>query len=190
MYKREPQTVACVAGDFVWLIEQANRRQGTGNVGFFCSVNHLSGRLRKKMLSCDWCISIHFVCFCVSRFAACDRILEQYRVSLKFVFAGQAGWVRCIVICIKSLSLKWLTEQKNPFEVWKHAVRYNAFDYNRPGGLLLYLYERMDTQNNSRFPDLFIHLLSNVNFFHIFDLRKHFFVTSGALRAALAKEMW
>ena len=50
MYKREPQTVACVAGDFVWLIEQANRRQGTGNVGFFCSVNHLSGRLRKKCL--------------------------------------------------------------------------------------------------------------------------------------------
>ena len=25
------------------------------------------------MFTCDWCISIHFVCFCVSRFVACDR---------------------------------------------------------------------------------------------------------------------
>ena len=41
--------------------------------GFFCSVNHLSGPLRKHMFTCDWCISIHFVCFCVSRFAACDH---------------------------------------------------------------------------------------------------------------------
>ena len=40
--------------------------------GFFCSVNHLSRPLRKKMFTCDWCISIHFVCFCVSRFVACD----------------------------------------------------------------------------------------------------------------------
>ena len=41
------------------------------NFGSFCSVNHLSGPLRKHMLTCDWCISIHFVCFYV--FAACDR---------------------------------------------------------------------------------------------------------------------
>ena len=25
------------------------------------------------MFTCDWCISIHFVCFCVARFAASDR---------------------------------------------------------------------------------------------------------------------
>ena len=43
------------------------------NFGFSCSVNHLSGPLRKQMFTCDWCISIHFVCFCVSRFVACDR---------------------------------------------------------------------------------------------------------------------
>ena len=43
------------------------------NLGFFCSVNHLSGPIRKDMFTCDWCNSIHFVCFCVSRFAACDR---------------------------------------------------------------------------------------------------------------------
>ena len=36
------------------------------NFGFFCSVNHLSGPIRKHMFTCDWCISIHFVCFCVS----------------------------------------------------------------------------------------------------------------------------
>ena len=43
------------------------------NFGFFCSVNHLSGPLRKHIFTCDWCISIYFVCFCVSRFVACDR---------------------------------------------------------------------------------------------------------------------
>ena len=43
-----------------------------------------------------------------------------------------------------------------------------------PSGLLLYLYERMDTQNNSHFPELFIHLFSNITFFHIFDLRMPF----------------
>ena len=30
-------------------------------------------QIRKDMFTCDWCNSIHFVCFCVSRFAACDR---------------------------------------------------------------------------------------------------------------------
>ena len=43
-----------------------------GILFFFCSINHLSGPLRKHMFTCDWCISIHFVCFCVSRFIACD----------------------------------------------------------------------------------------------------------------------
>ena len=31
------------------------------NFGFFCSINHLRGPLRRHTLSCDWCISIHFV---------------------------------------------------------------------------------------------------------------------------------
>ena len=40
-------------------------------LGFFCSINHLSGPLWKQMFPCDCCILIHFVCFCVSRFTAC-----------------------------------------------------------------------------------------------------------------------
>ena len=39
----------------------------------FCSVNHLSAPLRKHMFTCDKCISIHFVCFCVPRLVAYDR---------------------------------------------------------------------------------------------------------------------
>ena len=48
----------------------------------FTAVNHLNGPLRKQnfnrfkrswFLICDWWISIRFVCFCVSRFVACDR---------------------------------------------------------------------------------------------------------------------
>ena len=53
-------------------------------IAFFAAVNHLNGPLRKQKLYFngfkrswfvirDWWISIHFVCFCVSRFVACDR---------------------------------------------------------------------------------------------------------------------
>ena len=37
------------------------------NFGFFC-INHLGGPLSKRMFTCDWCILIHFGCFCVARF--------------------------------------------------------------------------------------------------------------------------
>ena len=45
------------------------------NFGFFCSVNHLSGPLRKHIFTCDWCISTHLKLagICVLRFVACDR---------------------------------------------------------------------------------------------------------------------
>ena len=142
------------------------------NFGFFCSVNHLSRPCRKHMFTCDWCISIHFVCFCVSTFAACDHTVsrkidyvssklfmifvilvscknkatsascprQKFYSSLWFPslflshlgsFSGQAGRVHCIMICINSTRppLKWLTEQKNPREVLKHALRYNKFGY-------------------------------------------------------------
>ena len=51
-------------------------------IAFFAAVNHLIGPLRKlyfngfkrsRFVICDWWISIRFVCFCVSRFVACDR---------------------------------------------------------------------------------------------------------------------
>ena len=109
------------------------------NFGFSCSVNRLADLLGNTTL-----LSIHFVCFCVLRFVACDRpvsgnnrlvffedfpdhsyscllpstkspliiaisfaVLEQSRVILSFVFAGQARRVLCIVICIKSHWNDW-----------------------------------------------------------------------------------
>ena len=50
-------------------------------IAFFAAVNHLNGPLRKqnftsrvqKVMVCDLWISIRFVCFCVSRFVACDH---------------------------------------------------------------------------------------------------------------------
>ena len=35
---------------------------------WFFSINHLGGPLSKRMFTCDWCILIHFGCFCVARF--------------------------------------------------------------------------------------------------------------------------
>ena len=105
----------------------------------------------KHSFTCDWCISIHFVCFCVLRFVACDRsvsgnnrlvffedfsdhsyscllpskksplmiaisfaILEQSRVILSFVFAGQARRVLCIVICINSAPTQMIDGTEKP----------------------------------------------------------------------------
>ena len=34
----------------------------------FFFINYLGGPLRKRMFTCDWCILIHFGCFCVARF--------------------------------------------------------------------------------------------------------------------------
>ena len=50
-------------------------------IAFSDAVNHLNGPLRKqnftsrvqKVMVCDLWILIHFVCFSVSRFVACDR---------------------------------------------------------------------------------------------------------------------
>ena len=125
------------------------------NFGFFCSVNHVSGPLGKHIFTCDWCISIHFVCFCVLRFVALFRaiidffedfsdrsyscllpstkspliiaisfaILEQSRVILSFVFAGQAGRVRCIVICINSAPTQMIDGTEKPIRSLQTAQR-------------------------------------------------------------------
>ena len=58
------------------------------NFRFFCSVNHLSRPLRKHMFTCDWCISIHFVWFCVSRLLACDcPVSDKNRLVFFKVFS-------------------------------------------------------------------------------------------------------
>ena len=120
------------------------------------------------MFTCDWCISIHFVCFCVSRFVACDRpvsgnnrllfledfsdhsyscllpstkspliiaisfaILEQSRVILSFVFAGQARRVLCIVISINSASTQIIDGTEKPIRSLQRAARCNEFAINQ-----------------------------------------------------------
>ena len=146
--------------------------------GFFCSINHLSRPLRKHMFTCDWCVSINLVCFCVSRFADCDRSVSHcfrqwltsslcsflwsflflslarkqclppalnknsthHRDFLRFswVVKGHSqfcfcgpSWVSCVALwcALTPPPLKWLTEQKNPFEICKHAARYNKFGH-------------------------------------------------------------
>ena len=51
----------------------------------FC--RRLSGPLRKHMFTCDWCISIHFVCFCVS--VACNRPVPG---NSRLVFFKDERW--------------------------------------------------------------------------------------------------
>ena len=153
------------------------------NFEFFYSVNHSSGPLRKHMFTCDWCISIQFVCFCVSRFIACDHpllgnnnwlvffkdfsdlsyscLLQEWRMSasspLQKVHSSSrfpplffsslesfsvlfllAKLDECFVswFAVTPPPLKWLTEQKNPFEVCKHAALYNEFGYKTSKYLL------------------------------------------------------
>ena len=147
------------------------------NFGFFCSVSHCSGPLRKHMFTCDWCISIHFVCVCFSRFVACDRPLlgnnrlvffkdfsdvlflqvscKNKAMSASYPLQNVHSSSRFPSLFLSSLEsfsvlflraklgeswyaltpppLKWLTEQKNPFEICKHAVRYNEFGHKNSG---------------------------------------------------------
>ena len=48
---------------------------------WFFSINHLGGPLSKRMFTCDWCILIHFGCFCVARF---DRPVSGNNRSVFF----------------------------------------------------------------------------------------------------------
>ena len=57
-------------------------------------------------------------------------ILQQFRVILNFVFAGQAGRVRRNVICINSTPTQMIDRTEKPLEVCKHAARYNEFGSN------------------------------------------------------------
>ena len=70
------------------------------NFGSFCSVNHLSGPLRKHMLTCDWCISIHFVCFYV--FAACDRPVSDCFRQWPTIFFSKLFMIFLILVSCKN----------------------------------------------------------------------------------------
>ena len=48
---------------------------------WFFSINHLGGPLSKRTFTCDWCILIHFGCFCVARF---DRPVSGNNRSVFF----------------------------------------------------------------------------------------------------------
>ena len=137
------------------------------NFGFFCSVNHLSGPLRKHIFTFDWCILIHFVFFCVLRFVARDRPVSgnnwlKFSSNIFLIFLILVSCLRqkvhaswrfpsLFLSSLESFSVlfmqfelgecfalwfvltppthKWLTEQKNTFEVCKRAGRYNKFGY-------------------------------------------------------------
>ena len=56
-------------------------------------------------------------------------LLLSNRVILNFVFGGKLGECVELWFVLTPPPLKWLTEQKHPFEVCKHAERYNEFGY-------------------------------------------------------------
>ena len=62
-------------------------------------------------------------------------VLEQSVVILSFVFEGQAGRVRCIVICINSAPTQMIDGTEKPIR--KRALRYSEFGYTV--GILLFL---------------------------------------------------
>ena len=41
--------------------------------------NNFNGLKRSWFVICDWWVSIRFVCFCVSRFVACDRNYDWWQ---------------------------------------------------------------------------------------------------------------
>ena len=71
-----------------------------------------------------------------SRFPSlCLSSLELFSV----LFCGQAGRVRCIVICINPAPNSKIDGTENPFEVCKRAGRNNEFGYNACGCLVVFV---------------------------------------------------
>ena len=64
-------------------------------------------------------------------------VLEQSTVILSFVFEGQAGRVRCIMICINPAPTKMIDATEKPIR--KRPARYNEFGYNACGYLVVFV---------------------------------------------------
>ena len=71
--------------------------------------------------SCDWWISIHFVCFCVSGFVACDHYKRQLRLQQRRMQFFILSWLLNSRVCVlleiavtamQLLSLRWITPVK------------------------------------------------------------------------------
>ena len=56
-------------------------------------------------------------------------ILEQFRVILNFVFAGQAGQMHGTVICINSTPTQMIDGTEKPIRSLQTRMRYNEFGY-------------------------------------------------------------
>ena len=64
---------------------------------------------------CDWWISIHFVCFCVSGFVACDHYKKQKMQF--FIVSWLLNFRVCVLLesavtAMQLLSLRWITPVK------------------------------------------------------------------------------
>ena len=148
------------------------------NFGFFCSVSHPSGPLRKHMFTCDWSFwSTLFVSVFQGSIVACDCPLSGNNrpvffkdfsdvLFLQVSCKNKAMSASCLLQNVHSSSrfpslflsslesfsvlflwaklgkswfaltpppLKWLMEQKKPFEVCKRAPRYNEFGHKNSG---------------------------------------------------------
>ena len=101
---------------FVWLViakfvvSRCAFCKRRGNFGFFCSVNHLNGPIRKhvylhefKRLWClirDWWISIRFVCFVFQASLLCDRPVSGNNRRVKL--ASQTFLIFLILVTCKN----------------------------------------------------------------------------------------
>ena len=111
----------------------------------FCSVNHLSGPLRKQMFICDWCSFIDLVCFCVSRFAACDRPVSHFsrQWSTNFLRSFLWSFLFSSFARKKQLFLK-MTRQVNYIIICLVHVNWTTFEY------VLFAWDDMEVRLSSR----------------------------------------
>ena len=93
-------------------------------------------------------------------------VLEQSGVILSFVFEGQAGRVRCIVICINSAPTQMIDGTEKPIR--KRAARYNEFGYKACGYLVCCCCQLLLLNHNFRLRYLILSV-SNPNF-NLFNL--------------------
>ena len=113
-HKHADSEVQKLTDDCVFRCRQSSQRTSKETKLYF------NGFKRSWPVICDWWISIRFLCFCVSRFVACDhnydwrqRKTQLWRRLLNFrvrMFVKSA--VSCFIIfyCISTALLSWHTD--------------------------------------------------------------------------------
>ena len=94
---------------------------------------YFKGFKRSKFVICDWWISIHFVCFCVSRFVACDRNYDwrQRKTQLwrRLLNFRVRMFVKSAVSPVVKKTVSFFLNVHSKHEAWRSSIKTRNLQY-------------------------------------------------------------